>query len=86
MAVELKEVASRKDLKAFIKWLEEKELEVTEEELTEDWEFLRNRLKAEIAGAIWGKNNLYKLILNSDLQVLEALKHFTEARELISQK
>ena len=77
---------NKKDRDNFIKWLKEKEIEVEEEELEKDWEFLSNRIKAEIAGAIWGKRNLYRMLINSDLQVLEAMKHFPEAKELISQK
>ncbi|NOZ08519.1 MAG: PDZ domain-containing protein [FCB group bacterium] len=71
---------------SFFNWLKTKEVEFTEEELIQDWDFLSNRITAEIAGANWGKKYLYKTIIGSDLQVQEALKHFKEAEDLISEK
>ncbi len=71
---------------SFFNWLKTEDVKFTKEELVQDWDFLSNRITAEIAGANWGKKYLYKTIIGSDLQVQEALKHFKEAEDLISEK
>ena len=72
----------RKD--EFFNWLEKHEIEFSKDELEEDWEFLENRILAEVASSIWGKEYRYKQLLMLDTQAQEALKHFIEARELFS--
>ena len=42
-------------------------------------DFLKNRIKSELAGSIWGKNENTNIRLRFDNQVIEALKHFNEA-------
>ena len=66
----------------FIDWLEKQEIEFLNDEIEKDWEFLANRILAEAASSIWGKEYLYKQLLIQDAQAQEALKHFDEAREL----
>ena len=56
------------------------------EELEEHWDYIQNRILSNVASNIWGKEFLYKKLLEADVQALEALKHFNEARELISNK
>ena len=53
------------------------------EELEEHWDYIQNRILSNVASNIWGKKFLYKQLLESDAQAIEALKHFDEARELI---
>ena len=51
--------------------------------MNNDSEFLKNRIKSELAGSIWGKNESTNLRLLMDNQVSEALKHFNEADAFI---
>ena len=44
---------------------------------------LKNRIKSELAGSIWGKNENTNIRLRFDNQVIEALKHFNEADAFI---
>ena len=44
---------------------------------------IQNRILSNVASSIWGKEFLYKKLLDADEQVQEALKHFDEAGELI---
>ena len=47
--------------------------------ISQDLEFLKNRIKSELAGSVWGKNENTNIRLLFDNQVIEALKHFNEA-------
>ena len=51
--------------------------------MNNDSEFLKNRIKSELAGSIWGKNENTNIRLRFDNQVIEALKHFNEADAFI---
>ena len=51
--------------------------------INNDSEFLKNRIKSELAGSIWGKNENTNIRLLFDNQVNEALKHFNEADAFI---
>ena len=44
-----------------------------------DQSFIYNRIKSEIAGTIWGKDESASIRLFLDNQVSEALKYFNEA-------
>ena len=68
----------------FIQWLEIQDVEFSEDEIEKDWDYLENRILAQAASSIWGKEYLYMHRLVKDVQVQEALKHFNEARELFN--
>jgi len=68
--------------KEFFLWLKQQNIEFSEDELKEDWDYIENRILAEIASSIWGKEYLYKHRLTQDVQAQEALNHFNKAREL----
>ena len=53
------------------------------EDLDKDWLFIENRIKAQIAKAIWGKSEMYKVNLYMDRVAIEGLKQFESARLLI---
>ncbi|MBT7378265.1 MAG: S41 family peptidase [Candidatus Marinimicrobia bacterium] len=72
--------------KLFFKWLNNKELEFEKDELIENWSTIGNRIKAQLANAIWGKSSMYKVLLENDEIAQEALNHFDDAKSLISQK
>ena len=68
----------------FFSWLEAQEVEFKAEELEENWDYIQNRILSEAASSIWGKQYLFKKLLEADKQAQEALKHFEEARMLIN--
>ena len=72
-----------KRMENFFHWLENQEIEFESEELEENWEYIQNRILANLASSIWGKEYLYKKLLDTDKQAQDALLHFHEARELI---
>ena len=45
--------------------------------------FIHNRIKSELAGSLWGKDEGTNIRLLLDNQVIEALKHFNEADAFI---
>ena len=67
----------------FFSWLKTQEVEFEVEELEENWDYIQNRILSEAASSIWGKEYLFKKLLEEDKQAQEALQHFEEARELI---
>ena len=67
----------------FFNWLIEQNYEIEEEELLNNWDYVGNRISAEISGMIWGKEFKKRMLLNKDVQVQKALDYFDEASELI---
>jgi hypothetical protein len=49
------------------------------EEALENKAYLKTILKSEIAGAKWGRDELWGVRIESDNQVMDARKHFNEA-------
>ena len=68
----------------FILWLQDQGIVFDTEELEENWDYIHNRILSEVASSIWGKEFLFMKMLEEDKQAQEALKHFEEARKLIS--
>ncbi len=70
----------------FFEWLDSTNTDYAIEEIEEeeDWAFIEKRIKAEIANKKWGKEYYYKILINADKQVKEALKQFDYAIELIN--
>ena len=52
---------------------------MTSEELDSETDYIRNALKRELAGNLWGPSARYRVFLEGDVQLAEALKHFPEA-------
>ena len=63
----------------FLLHLEKDSIDVINDSLYSNIDFIENRMKSELAGSIWGKDASTNLRLLVDNQVLEALKHFNEA-------
>jgi carboxyl-terminal processing protease len=72
--------------KVFFKWLKGNDLDFDSDELLENWATIENRIKAQLASAIWGKSFMYMVLLENDVIAQEALIHFEDAKTLISQK
>ena len=70
----------------FLKWLDSKDVEYNKEEIVNesDWGFISNLIKAEMANALFDRKSYYKVRVNSDVQVQEALKQFDYARSLLN--
>ena len=59
-------------------------IEFSVEELQQDWNYLENKILAELANKVWGKEYFFKQLLVQDNQAQDALKHFNDARKLFS--
>jgi len=74
---------SDSEMDKFVKYLErETEIQVVEEDIVADFDFLRNRIKADVVinlGQSLGKSMSYKIRAEIDEQIQESLKHFEEA-------
>ena len=72
----------------FLIWLDLNNIEYVKDqiEVSEDWEFISNRIKAEIANVLWGRKAFYKALTYNDLQVKIALDQFVNAEKLLNQK
>jgi len=66
-------------LNDFFTHLEQDSIEVNQDSLMVNETFIKNRIKSEIAGSVWGKDEATNIRLNLDNQVIESLKHFNEA-------
>ncbi len=63
--------------------LQELDESFKEEDLENDWDYLENRIKAQIANALWGKSEMYKVHLHMDQVAIEGLKQFQSAKLLV---
>jgi carboxyl-terminal processing protease len=63
----------------FLVHLEKDSIDIDEDSLRTNSDYINNRIKSEIAGSVWGKDEGANIRLLLDNQVLEALKHFNEA-------
>ncbi len=63
----------------FLVHLEKDSIDVIHDSLRINSDFIDNRIKSEIAGTIWGKDESANIRLQMDNQIIETLKHFNEA-------
>jgi carboxyl-terminal processing protease len=63
-----------------------KNIELTINDLKENKKFVKNRIKAEIARALWGMERYWQIELQSDAQFTKAFKCFTEAKNILELK
>ena len=63
----------------FLDYLDSDSISFNQDSLLKDQSFIYNRIKSEIAGTIWGKDESTSIRLSLDNQVSEALKYFNEA-------
>ena len=75
------EVSSRV-LEEFKQYCIEKGIEVNDADFEKDIDYIKLRLKAEIARHFWDNNGYYYVTLNQDHQFLKAMELFDEARKL----
>jgi carboxyl-terminal processing protease len=67
----------------FLNHLETDSIFVSQDSLRLNSGFIHNRIKSEIADAIWGKDEGANIRLKLDNQIIEALKYFNEANAFI---
>jgi hypothetical protein len=67
----------------FIHHLKQDSIDVVEDSLFINTDFIYNRIKSEIAGSVWGKDEAANIRLQLDNQVIESLKHFNEAQAFL---
>ena len=63
----------------FLDYLDSDSISFNPDSLLKDKDFIYNRIKSEIAGTIWGKDEAISIRLDYDNQISEALKYFNEA-------
>ena len=70
---------------SFLKWVnnQDEALNIESIDLDKDWVYLENRILADIASSIWGKNYYYNILLNEDNQFLTSLENTHKAKELV---
>ena len=67
----------------FLTYVKNQNIDFDRKELDKDIRYLKSVLKAEVAGAIWGKSAYYQMFVSNDPQVTTALSHFDEAAEFL---
>ena len=67
----------------FLIYLEKDSIFITQDSLKTNSIFINNRIKSEIATALWGKDEGANIRLKVDNQINEALKHFNEANAFL---
>ena len=72
----------------FDKWMKslDQDLQYNINNLNDDWVYFENRIMAEVASVIWGKDYYYKALIESDQQVIRAIAQFDAASELLIKK
>jgi CRISPR/Cas system CSM-associated protein Csm2 small subunit len=68
----------------FRKQVHDRGIEITEDEMVQNMEYIRHRLKAEIARSIWGIDKFYRILLEKDNQFLSARQLFPLAGKIIN--
>ena len=81
----LKNKGSNISINDFINWInnQDQSLDITIESFKRDWDYLENRILADIASSIWGKDYYYNILLNEDRQFLTSLEYVQEAKALV---
>ena len=69
----------------FISWanVQDSTINIQNDDLNNNWVYLENRILADIAGSIWGKDYYYNILLDEDKQFLSSLGHLNDAKKLV---
>ena len=67
----------------FLTYAKNQNVDFDRKELDKDISYLRSVLKAEVAGAIWGKSAYYQMFVSEDPQVTAALSKFDDAAKFL---
>ena len=72
------------DLDNFILWLSDNQYEHNTDSIEKDWNIIEVRILAELANQVSGRNEYYKTLISKDPVIIEAIKHFEEAKALLN--
>ncbi|NQU27825.1 MAG: hypothetical protein HQ528_06020, partial [Candidatus Marinimicrobia bacterium] len=75
---------SDQQFESFVSYLKTEQISFDSLAVEEDKDYLKNMLKAEIAGANWGHDEELGIRRMFDNQVMSALEHFSEAEFFIN--
>lgn len=75
-----------KTLSTFIDYATNKEVTFNEEEYRKDKDYIKSRLKAQIARNYWKNEGWYSVLLTTDDQMMKAVTLFKEAKDLANLK
>jgi carboxyl-terminal processing protease len=67
---------------AFFSYMEREEIEVDRDEVQEAWSFIARLVESEVATGLWGLQAGYRVLIEGDHQLIEALNLFPEAEHL----
>lgn len=68
---------------AFKQAVKDKKIDISMTNLDKDSEYIKMLIKAEIAKDFWGYDEYYNIVRLRDNQIVEAKKHFNEARQMV---
>jgi carboxyl-terminal processing protease len=74
---------SDEDVESLIEFAEEKEVEIDEDLIEYDYDYLKTRLKAQVARNYWKYNGWYTVMIEEDDHVAKAMDLFDVARALL---
>lgn len=74
---------SDKEFNKFVDLVEKQEIEIADEEVEKDKDYLKLRIKAEMAKEFWGYDESYKVIRLADDYIKAAISHFDEAEKIL---
>lgn len=86
-ANEIKEIAKGLiNLDDFIDWTFEQydDLDISGDNISKDWDYIQNRILADIANSLWGKNAYYNVLLLGDFQFKAAIDNIEIAKSLLN--
>ncbi|MBI4160886.1 MAG: S41 family peptidase, partial [Acidobacteria bacterium] len=69
-------------LEEFARYLRKQEIPASADEMRENRSYLETAIRQEIFSNLWGIQEGYKVLVESDRQILTALEHFADARQL----
>ncbi len=70
------------DMEEFKKYLTQKKIPFTDQDLRDNDEYLRTSIRKEVASALWGGEEGFKIFAEIDPQIQKALESFPQARQL----
>ena len=67
-------------------WLRSHGVEIESEAFEKDWSHIANQVTREIAGLLWDRQAYYRVWLEGDNQVRQAITLFGQAQELAARR
>jgi len=69
----------------FIDWIKnsDEDFDISFSEIQDDWEYIENRIFAELASVLWGKDYYYHVFLDKDIQFQTAVQNISNAHNIM---